>query len=1117
MLLASVVCCLFSSIVGSQGSVFAQIQRPAVGELDVVAVRVEFVADTTELTSGTGVFGPDGYGGLGYLLRDEDARIDPLPHNKAYFETHLAFARNYFLQSSDGQLDLDYQVLPEVITLDHPMSYYSPIGEDFTLEKTALFMRDVWAKVDESGQFDPTGLDTETTAFIIFHAGVGRDIELTGTSLDITPFDLPSIYLKKSQLESLLNEPTFDGFPIDNGRFLVKNSMVIPRTQSRRGEDIGGNEVVFPLSINGLLCASIGSHLGLPDLFNTDNGSPAIGRFGLMDGAGFFSYNGLFPPEPSAWEKVALGWVDPVNITETAARLENLGDLGVFELNPASEQDELGAPQIYRWDLSSTEYFLIEYRHRDLMGNGVELTIQIPDGAQVRQRFSNEDTDFIYQYGGFDTLLTAGTLVNVSNFDWSLPGGLDIGPDEKEGTEDDRELNGGILIWHIDEAVIQRAFEDQAMGGSRGVNSDPYYRGVDLEEADGAQDIGLEAGLLDNSASFGYAYDFWWEGNNYRVVTENGSIDLNTENKFGPSTYPSNESNAGARAYFELYGIEATGSKARFSIRYAPPNEEWPKLVGEFEGLVDRPLQPEEPYYQHYGLYIGRVLLQGLNGQADTLIVIPSETAIHALPTSALANPSALRAEDWIRVQGLEGMVQPVMNNRLVTAERRANDSELYVRAWELDGDSLKSIWSSRVISELGGLGLSEQMGMISSRAAADSPLLLEYLGVSLDADGVTSGSDWEAETAEVNGVQMRWSGSIVDVNGWSEAQLQALIASGLISSSNRAQWIPLAYENGARLLRVSETEVGVYDPDAAASVAGLNGASGANGAYGANYTLLYRALRSDLAAEWPAISADGGVFRVNTLENTLEGYHLSGALLDYFPMTAPDSIQWVGSPLLADVDGDEEQDLLVIAENAYSSVMYGLNRQGELLAGFPLLLGPSVASNVGDGGASGSANGGASSRIIQPAIIGKHLVALSPDGSVNIWHLPKLTSADWPTRMGAWGWNRAYQDQGDGMAGSARKAGELLISEETYNWPNPARDRTHLRFQTSEAGKVSIQIITLSGQKIWETEVASRGGVPQELSIDTSQWSSGAYIALVKATVNGTSATKLVKIAIAK
>ena len=65
----------------------------------------------------------------------------------------------------------------------------------------------------------------------------------------------------------------------------------------------------------------------------------------------------------------------------------------------------------------------------------------------------------------------------MSNFDWSLPGGLDFGPDEKEGTEDDRELNGGLLIWHIDEGVIQRAFDAQAQGIDRGVNEDPYYRG----------------------------------------------------------------------------------------------------------------------------------------------------------------------------------------------------------------------------------------------------------------------------------------------------------------------------------------------------------------------------------------------------------------------------------------------------------------------------------------------------------------------------------------------------------------------------------------------------------------------------------------------------------------
>lgn len=78
--------------------------------------------------------------------------------------------------------------------------------------------------------------------------------------------------------------------------------MIIPSTELRELQLLSGNTLI-ELGINGLLAASFGSYLGLPDLFNTSNGKTAIGRFGLMDGQSLFSYNGIFPPEPSAWEK----------------------------------------------------------------------------------------------------------------------------------------------------------------------------------------------------------------------------------------------------------------------------------------------------------------------------------------------------------------------------------------------------------------------------------------------------------------------------------------------------------------------------------------------------------------------------------------------------------------------------------------------------------------------------------------------------------------------------------------------------------------------------------------------------------------------------------------------
>ena len=77
-----------------------------------------------------------------------------------------------------------------------------------------------------------------------------------------------------------------------------------------------GGTVLLGLTINGLLAASVCSHLGLPDLFDTETGLSAIGRFGLMDGQGIFAYSGTYPPEPTPWSKIYLGWAEPVTVTQ---------------------------------------------------------------------------------------------------------------------------------------------------------------------------------------------------------------------------------------------------------------------------------------------------------------------------------------------------------------------------------------------------------------------------------------------------------------------------------------------------------------------------------------------------------------------------------------------------------------------------------------------------------------------------------------------------------------------------------------------------------------------------------------------------------------------------------
>ena len=45
----------------------------------------------------------------------------------------------------------------------------------------------------------------------------------------------------------------------------------------------------------------------------------------------------------------------------------------------------------------------------------------------------------------------------------------------------------GLLIWHIDEEVMSSKWD------SNTVNNDEEHKGMDLEEADGAQDIGFQS------------------------------------------------------------------------------------------------------------------------------------------------------------------------------------------------------------------------------------------------------------------------------------------------------------------------------------------------------------------------------------------------------------------------------------------------------------------------------------------------------------------------------------------------------------------------------------------------------------------------------------------------
>ncbi len=507
------------------------LRRPAVGSYDVIALRVEFQPDTTRFTTGDGTFGGSLFGGL-------ESSIDPLPHDDGYFEAHLDFLSHYVERVSDGIAKVRTHLVPEIVRLPLQMGDYSPTGpdadDDAELSKLASMVRDAWSAGTQQSSFDMSGFDPERTALVLLHAGVGRDIELIGTTLDKTPLDLPSLFFDERALTRLIgsDRPSFNGFP-------VTHSLIIPRTETRRAMDFIADEpFLLELSINGMLAASFFNFLGVPDLFDTETGESAIGPFGLMDPQGIFAYRGLFPPEPMAWTKLFLGWTEPVLMGD--------GGSESVSLRAASLPESSESAQVA---ISGAEYFLVENRHRDPENDGLTLRVW-KDGAVVEQHVENGDPNFNNAVvDGF----IGGVVVGVDKYDWALPGGLD---------EDDNELNGGILIWHVDERRLRSGFATNA------VNVGTETRAIDLEEADGAQDIGFPSGgIFGPQAELGSPFDFFYEGNPVSVLLAGGREERLYENRFGPRTYPGSESNAGGPSFIVLENFSAPEAVMSFDYR----------------------------------------------------------------------------------------------------------------------------------------------------------------------------------------------------------------------------------------------------------------------------------------------------------------------------------------------------------------------------------------------------------------------------------------------------------------------------------------------------------------------------------------------------------------------
>ncbi|MCH7770246.1 MAG: T9SS type A sorting domain-containing protein [Bacteroidetes bacterium] len=808
----------------------------------ILAIMVNFQEDRDGTTSGNGKFGTI------YSTDYGNSILDPLPHNQSYFEDHLLFVKNYFRKISKNNLHIEFTVLPDTFSVSQTMRNYSPSpgSDDFT--PTGDFAVEAWTLAD---QLYPGFNFSAFDLFTIFHAGVGRDISLPGSIGNER--DLPSVYLGEKSFKEIYGDD-FEGIPVSDDSFKITNTMIMPETESRELETISGT-FLFEITINGLLCASVGSHLGLPDLFDTETGLSAIGRFGLMDGQGIFAYLGTFPPEPSPWSKIYLGWAEP-----TIVSLEN-ADVSLVTNLAAGISDTV----ILKVPINSSEYFLIENRARDANNDGSTVTYKV-DGTVITKTFTKDTTGYL----SFDVESLAGVIIDVDEFDWAVPG-------------------NGILIWHIDENVINEKIAENK------VNTDKKRRGVDVEEADGIQDIGETFISIfgDQVIGEGTEEDLWHASNPAKFF----------QNRFSKDTRPNTLTNSGANSLVTIKDFSEISNRMSFKV--------------EFGDSIIKPLFSINLNSSGEGKGLS-VLTNNFNN-TNFYVLIDSNLFI-------TDNEAIIREVNSFSKYKITGTIKNnikhtfgIINSTLKITSIIQDSVIVNTKYVERFITAIPMIFNNiRHLQEELLLGTVDQKVLIYEISNNPNLISLFHIG---GLDGTMD---------------------VIRIAGYGERLIYLL--KNKIENEQKELWTYFDdfgtytfFDEVPTDLIVTKDKLGEYFTIILTDLNRFYGLRGNEKLFEFSVNLI-EGVKSFALTD---LKQDGTNYIVLNNGNNIEVYNLTGAMADNFPFADPRGIGFAGTPLTADFEGDSKSEIISITKDGRIFAIDG--GTGKIVPGFPISVGSGV------------------------------------------------------------------------------------------------------------------------------------------------------------------------------
>jgi hypothetical protein len=745
---------------------------------------------------------------------------------------------------------------------------------------------------------------------------------------------------------------------------------------------------------------------------------------------------------------------------------------------------------VYRVPISAQEYYLIENRNRDPHDRPQEAGQKVYStfrGAGRMQPFPRDTVGF----NAFDIDSLAGVVTDVEDFDWSLPGGV---------SQDGTFFDGGVLIWHIDETVIAQGLQ------ANGVNANPTLRGVDLEEADGSQDIGQQYEFLSpgSGSEEGTALDFWYLGNGSPV----------NKNIFSPTSHPDSRSNTGANSHITISNFSARGPHMTAKVNVG---DDVVQLLPGFPKVLDQQLASPS-----------LVVAQLVGDDAPEIVVATNGKAANR-PSRIVTTP-ILGGE----IFAWKSNGQPVLAGM--------NSDGLFTRL----STTLSGFSGAPAVSDLDRNGIpdvvvgtihpSAQPQFVNAYAATPGPLdSLAQVYFSVPSSIVFTTSPTIGDSLMAIGgsggrvLFLQPNGTPIDSARWLQDSSAAV--TGIAQFDNSKRFI-ITGSDGTVIINGLQGIVGSPSRNVGRSIAGpaVMGDFGSPGnprtriAFATSDGFVYLADQQlnivpgfpvstgGVITQPPALGdVDGDGIRdiIVFSSGRIHAFNYSGASLDYFPITVSSTAAITSHPIVADVNGDGAVEIVAVTSEG---LVVAHDKTGRMAPGFPLQAGTGVQSlAVFD-----IPNGSLSSGEIGLA------VASSASGSVIAWRTGSTRIPYDAAKLRPWPqYQKDAQHSGlalEPLTGTPLSS-QFFPKERAYNWPNPVYDgKTFIRYFVKDNATVNIKVFDLAGDLV--TTIPNPpgvGGVDNEVEWNVGGVQSGIYFARIEANGGGGSGVAVVKIAVVK